>query len=71
MAEEKDLDNTIELLTAEAVAELLKVKPRQLKDRICKRHGFPRPLNPRVMGSIKRWKKSDIVEWIENGGRCG
>ena len=62
-------NTAVEMLTPEDVAEILKVNTRQLTERIMKRKGFPRPLNQQVMGSLKRWKKNEIIEWIENGGR--
>ncbi|MDH5612231.1 MAG: helix-turn-helix domain-containing protein [Gammaproteobacteria bacterium] len=59
----------IELLTPDEVAELLRCSKRQVLERLVKRTGFPQPLNPRIMGSLKRWKKEDMLNWINNNGR--
>jgi len=59
----------IELLTPEDVAAILQCSKRQVTERIMKRQGFPKPLNPQIMGRLKRWKKEDILNWINNNGR--
>lgn len=62
-------ETEIELYTPDDIAKILQCSTRQVTERIMKRQGFPKPLNPQIMGSLKRWKKEDIENWINNGGR--
>lgn len=57
-----------ELLTPEEIAKMLKVSVRQFLERVSKRSGFPARLNHQIMKQKHRWKKTDIINWIENGG---
>ena len=59
----------VELLTPDEVAALLRCSTRQVTERIMKRPGFPQPLNMKIMGRLKRWKKEDIHNWINDNGR--
>jgi len=59
-----------ELLTPNEIAEMLKISARQFTERVSKHEYFPEPLNVKVTGiKSKRWKKDDIINWIENGGQ--
>lgn len=55
-----------ELLIASEIASILKVKPRQVSERYSMRPDFPKPIRlPSDKGQgQKRWKKADIMEWI-------
>ena len=50
------------LLTPEEVAGILKIKPRQFKERVQFRKDFPRPI---MLGDrLKRWNLDDLNDWV-------
>ena len=55
-----------ELLVASEIAAMLKVAPRQVSERYSMRPDFPKPIRlPSDKGQgLKRWKRKDIMEWI-------
>lgn len=57
---------TDELLAADEIAKILKVNPRQVSERYSMRPDFPKPIRlPSAKGQgLKRWKRADIMEWI-------
>lgn len=63
----------IQLMDPPAIAALLCVKPRTVRDKYAKMDGFPDPIYlPAGEGgcSRKRWKKTDIMDWIERMNRA-
>lgn len=60
-----------ELLTPQEIAEILKIPLRQFTERVSKREGFPAPLDVKITGiRSRRWKKDEIINWIQNGGKA-
>lgn len=57
----------IDLWDAERIANLLKVGVRQVAERYASEPGFPRPILLPNGGAKqnRRWKATEILEWIE------
>jgi len=54
------------LLTAEDIAKVLQVSPRQVSERYAAHPDFPKPIrlpSPRGHG-IMRWKSEDFTKWL-------
>ncbi len=54
------------LMTAQQVMALLEVKDDATFTKIRLSSGFPAPIP--LTDNMRRWKKSDIDAWIDNGG---
>lgn len=62
-----DLDDRY--LSADRIAEILEMKPRDFKERYAPHPDFPEPYRfPRLGGgrSNPRWLESDIRKWVES-----
>lgn len=59
---------TDELLDAEDIAAMLKVKPRQVSERYSMQPDFPKPIRlPSAKGQgQKRWKRPEVLKWINS-----
>lgn len=49
------------LLTVREVAELLRLDPEHVRDRLSKRRDFP----PAYRVGGLRWERQDILDWVE------
>lgn len=56
------MNSQYELITADEVAEILRVDPRTVNERYAYRREFPRHIKP---GKKKLWKKQDIFDYID------
>ena len=57
-----------ELLDAKLVGSILKVATKQVHEKYAKLDGFPVPIflpSGESGKSRKRWRKSDVIDWIE------
>ena len=52
------------LLDRKAVLDILGLKADSALYRAIKEDSFPKPL--RIGGRASRWRKSDVLEWIDN-----
>lgn len=52
---------SIELLTIPEIAEMLKLSPRHVNERIVNNYNFP---SPTMIGRTRRWFKTDVNQWI-------
>lgn len=52
-----------ELLTPEEIADMLKVSPRIVKERVLRSPDFPRPAVD-LSQKCRRWSKMDVDAWI-------
>ena len=51
-----------DLLTADEVAELLRMGRRTVAEKLSKRPGFPRPFRP---GKAFLWDRGEVLDWLE------
>jgi len=51
------------LMTADDIAEMLRLNAAHVRDRLTKERGFP--AGYRVGGAL-RWKREDIEDWLES-----
>ena len=52
-----------ELIPASKVAQILGLKPRYVADKLIHKSGFPTAY--RILGGMRKWDKSKILEWLE------
>ena len=51
------------LVNAKEAAEILRVSPRQIVERLRHRKGFPKPMRP---GKEYLWHENEIVGWMKS-----
>lgn len=58
--------NTLEMLTSEEAARILKVHPKHFRERIACRPDFPEPVRlPSEKGrGTKRWFRDEFEKWV-------
>jgi predicted DNA-binding transcriptional regulator AlpA len=57
-----------QLLDTKMIADMLAYGNRTVRDKLVKRKDFPKPLYlpcGEAGCSRKRWKKSEVIEWLE------
>lgn len=62
------MDNLEPLLTADDIAKYLNVSARQVSERYAMQPDFPKPIrlpSPKGRG-LYRWKKGDVLNWINS-----
>lgn len=52
----------MKFLDADDIANMLKLNPDHVRDRLTKQRGFPPAYRP---GGVLRWKEEDVEDWIE------